>query len=132
MYNSASGSHPQTAALPLRYTKSDLWNELRLAKEICKEKPFYINISSKDIFNLDTSEDILVQGIIDLYYINSNDELILVDFKTDYIKSGEEDSLIKKYNKQLEIYRNALEQSLNKKVAHTYIYSVTLNKCIEI
>lgn len=114
------------------YTKSDLWKELRLAKEICKEKPFYINLSSKDIFKLDTSEDILVQGIIDLYYINSNDELILVDFKTDYIKSGEEDSLIKKYNKQLEIYRKALEESLNKNVSHTYIYSVSLNKCIEL
>lgn len=114
------------------YTKSNLWNELRLAKQICKEKPFYINISSKDIFELDTSEDILVQGIIDLYYINNNDELILVDFKTDYIKSGEEGFLMKKYNKQLEIYRKALEQSLNRKVAHTYIYSVTLNKCIEL
>ncbi len=67
-----------------------------------------------------------------IYYINSNDELILVDFKTDYIKSGEEDSLIKKYNKQLEIYRKALEESLNKNVSHTYIYSVSLNKCIEL
>lgn len=114
------------------YTKSDLWNELRLAKEIYKEKPFYINISSKYIFELETSEDILVQGIIDLYYINSNNELILVDFKTDFIKSGEEECLIKKYNKQLEIYRKALEQSLNKKVEHTYIYSVTLSKCIEL
>lgn len=114
------------------YTKSDLWNELREAKEIHKEKPFYINISSKDIFDLDTNENILVQGIIDLYYINNKNELILVDFKTDYIKSGEEEVLIKKYSKQLEIYKKALEQSLNKKVEHTYIYSMGLNKCIEL
>lgn len=114
------------------YTKSDLWNELKKAKEIHKEKPFYINISSKDIFDLDTNENILVQGIIDLYYINDKNELILVDFKTDYIKSGEEEDLIKKYSKQLEIYKKALEQSLNENVEHIYIYSMCLNKCIEL
>lgn len=114
------------------YTKSNLWNELREAKEIHKEQPFYINISAKDIFDLDTNENILVQGIIDLYYINNNNELILVDFKTDYIKNGEEAVLIKKYSKQLEIYQKALEQSLDKKVEHIYIYSMVLNKCIEL
>ena len=34
----------------------------------------------------DLEEKILVQGIIDLYYINQQDELILVDFKTDYVE----------------------------------------------
>ena len=114
------------------YTKSSLWNELKSAKEINKEKPFYINILAKDVFELDTDETILVQGIIDLYYINKNNELILVDFKTDYIKEGEEDKLVKKYNKQLEIYKKALESSLKREVVHTYIFSMQLNKLIEL
>ena len=114
------------------YTKSSLWNELKSAKEINKEKPFYINILAKDVFEIDTDETILVQGIIDLYYINKNNELILVDFKTDYIKEGEEDKLVKKYNKQLEIYKKALESSLKRKVVHTYIFSMQLNKLIEL
>ena len=104
-----------------------MWNELKSAKEINKEKPFYINILAKDVFELDTDETILVQGIIDLYYINKNNELILVDFKTDYIKEGEEDKLVKKYNKQLEIYKKALESSLKREVVHTYIFSMQLN-----
>ena len=114
------------------YTKSSLWNELKSAKEINKEKPFYINILAKDVFEIDTDETILVQGIIDLYYINKNNELILVDFKTDYIKEGEEDKLVKKYNKQLEIYKKALESSLKREVVHTYIFSMQLNKLIEL
>ena len=115
-----------------QYTKSNLWNELKMAKEVNKEKPFYINISSKELFEGDTNENILVQGIIDLYYINKNDEVILVDYKTDYVEKDNEQTLIEKYKKQLELYKKALERSLEKKVAHTYIYSVYLNKSLEL
>ena len=61
-----------------------------------------------------------------MFYINEQDELILVDYKTDYVKDEEE--LLEKYNKQLELYEMALEQSLNKKVSKKYIYSTHLNK----
>ena len=115
-----------------KYTQSDLFKELAKAKEIFKEQPFYININSGDIFRNDTNESILVQGIIDLYYINSNDELILVDYKTDFVEDGKELSFFSKYNKQLEIYKKALEQSMQRKVDKTYIYSLYLNKLIEI
>ena len=108
------------------YTNSSLWKELKLAKKVYKEQPFYINLKSKDIYNNNSNENILVQGIIDLYYINKNDEIILVDYKTDWIEEGEELKLVEKYAKQLEIYKNALEQALGKKVNKKYIYSVSM------
>ena len=105
--------------------------KLKNAKEIKKEIPFYTYINTKEIYNTQNSENILVQGIIDLYYINEQDEIILVDYKTDYVEgSGEE--LIEKYKVQLEIYKKALEESLKKEVKHSYIYSIYLNKEIEI
>ena len=116
----------------LEYTKSNLWKELSMAKEINKEKPFYINIPAKEVLKINTDDVILVQGIIDLYYINQNNELILVDYKTDYITYGEEKSLILKYRKQIELYKRALEMSLKRDVTNTYIYSTVLNKLIEI
>ena len=114
----------------LNFTKSKIWKDLKVAKEIYKEKPFYINIPAKDIYKEELEEKILVQGIIDLYYIDKNDEVILVDYKTDYV-SNEKD-LIDKYKKQLELYKIALESALNKKVYKTYIYSVYLDKEIEV
>ncbi|MCI9064088.1 MAG: helicase-exonuclease AddAB subunit AddA, partial [Clostridia bacterium] len=60
----------------LQFTKSNIWNDLKHAKEYHKEEPFYIN---EQIEN----ENILVQGIIDLYYIDKNDNLVLLDYKTD-------------------------------------------------
>lgn len=103
-----------------QYTKSDLWKNLTKAKEIHKEQPFYINILAKEIYdNVQTEETILVQGIIDLYYISEDNKLILIDYKTDNVKKIEE--LIDKYKTQLSIYKKALENSLNRKVDETYI-----------
>jgi len=112
----------------LEFTKSKIWEELKEAKEVFKEKPFYINIPAKDIYEQDIEEEVLVQGIIDLYYIDKNDKLVLLDYKTDYVEKGKEEELINKYRKQLELYKDALEGALNRNVDKVYIYSVYLGK----
>ena len=116
----------------LEFTKSTIWNALKSAKKVYKERPFFINIPAKEIYEEDVEEEILVQGIIDLYYINQNNEVILVDYKTDYVEKGKENELVEKYISQLELYKKALEESLQRKVNKTYIYSVYLGKEIEI
>ena len=116
----------------VEYTKSDLWHNLKNAKKVFKEQPFYINLKAKDIYENSSEDNVLVQGIIDLYYINQDDELILVDYKTDWVNSGEEEQLIKKYIRQLDIYAKALEQAMDRKVFKKYIYSVHLNKMLEV
>ncbi len=115
----------------LDYTKSSLWNKLKNAKEVKKEQPFYINISSKEVYQTEEDENILVQGIIDLYFIDENDKLILVDYKTDYVENGQENSLKEKYKEQLELYKRALESRTNKYVDNVIIYSLYLQKELE-
>ena len=116
----------------LQFTKSAIWEELQQAKEIQREKAFYIQIPAKEIYQKELTENILVQGIIDLYYINKNGELILVDYKTDYVEKGNEKEIVIKYRKQLDLYKQALEEALNRKVEKSYIYSTYLGKEIEI
>ena len=69
------------------YTKSDLFKALKNAKEVHKEQPFYINLKADEIYENGINDNILVQGIIDLYFINEDDEIVLVDYKTDYVDS---------------------------------------------
>ena len=116
----------------LEFTKSNIWEQLKTAKKIYQEKPFYINVPAKQIYEQDIEEDILVQGIIDLYYIDKDDNLILLDYKTDYVENGKENELVQKYKKQLDLYKKALEQALDKHVDTVYIYSVYLGKEIEL
>ena len=114
----------------LRFFESNLYKDIKDAKIIKKEEPFYIYLDSDKVFDTKEKEKVLVQGIIDLYYINKEDELVLVDYKTDYVE--DENELKDKYKKQLEIYKEALERSLDRKVYKIYIYSIYLGKEIEI
>ncbi len=114
----------------LKFTQSTIWNEMQNAKEIQKEKPFYINVPAKEIYHEEVDETILVQGIIDLYYITQDDKLVLVDYKTDYVEVEEE--LIAKYESQLLMYKRALEGALDRKVDYIYLYSTYLGKEISL
>ena len=116
----------------LEFLKSDIWKEMKEAKLVEQEKPFYFNIKANEIYDVKSEEDILVQGIIDLYYINKNDELVLVDYKTDYVENNDEESLKEKYDIQLAIYKKALEKALDRKVDKVYIYSTWLARVITI
>ena len=115
-----------------QFTKSKIWNEMLQAKGVQREKPFYINIPAKEVYGKDIDEKLLVQGIIDLYYVSQNDELVLVDFKTDYVENRNEQILIDKYSTQLELYKRALESALGRKVDKVYIYSTYLEKEVQL
>ena len=116
----------------LQFTKSKIWKQLKNAKEYYQERPFYINVPASEIYNEDIEENVLVQGIIDLYFVNEIGNIVLVDYKTDYVENGKELELVEKYKNQLELYKQALEEALNTKVDKVYIYSVYLEKEIEI
>lgn len=107
----------------LEFTKTELFKEIQNAKEIYKEQPFHMSVIDEN-----TKESILIQGIIDLYYINQNNEIVLIDYKTDYVEKNNEQELIEKYKPQLKIYKKAIEEALNKNVEKVYIYSGYLNK----
>jgi len=116
------------------FTLSEIWKRIKKAKELQQEKAFYINIPIKEVYkDLEVSNsvgDILVQGIIDLYFVDENDKLVLLDYKTDYVEA--EAILIEKYKEQLNIYKQALQEALHRKVDETYIYSTWLDKAIRI
>ena len=116
----------------LEFFKSEIWQEMKEAKLVEQEKPFYFNIKANEIYDVKSEEDILVQGIIDLYYINKDDELVLVDYKTDYVENNNEEILKEKYDIQLAIYKKALEKALDRKVDKVYIYSTWLGRAITI
>lgn len=70
----------------------------------------------------------VIHGFMDLVVYKEN-EIIIVDFKTDHVEKEEE--LIQKYKIQLDTYKNAMKKVKNCDI-YTYIYSFCLNKCIEL
>ena len=67
-----------------------------------------------------------------MFFIDENENIVLIDYKTDYIPENNENYLIQKYKKQLKLYSRAIENALKKPVNSIYIYSTFLNKEIQI
>ena len=115
-----------------KFLNSQLFSIIKGADKIYKETPFNLNMSVKDIFGVDdasASDEIMVQGIIDLY-AETQDGYIVVDYKSDHLFNSEEFKA--RYKKQLEYYKLALETMTGKKVLGTYIYSFSMEKEIKI
>lgn len=94
------------------------------------EQPFVLGVDAKEIYKEDTLDSmILVQGIIDVYF-EEDGELVVLDYKTDKVFHAEE--LREKYYAQLEYYATALERLTGKRVKQKVIYSFALHKEIEV
>lgn len=76
-------------------------------------------------------KDVLLQGIIDAYF-SEDDELVIVDYKTDYLPDGNINHLSVKYSMQLKCYSYALEKITKKKVKECWIYSLYCDDSVKI
>ncbi|WP_244834170.1 helicase-exonuclease AddAB subunit AddA [Clostridium sp. BJN0001] len=104
-------------------------------EKIYREFLFYTNISAlkvdKNLGEKYKDSTVRLQGIIDCFF-EYKGNIILFDYKTDYVKNNDEQSLILKYNSQIDYYSNAILKVTGKKVYKKYIYSFYLNKEIEV
>ena len=99
-------------------------------QRLWKEQPFVLGVEAKEIYpGAKDGEQILVQGIIDVYFEEA-DGLVVLDYKTDRIFHTEE--LAQKYHAQLDYYAKALEQMTQKKVKEKIIYSFTLQTAVTV
>jgi ATP-dependent helicase/nuclease subunit A len=120
----------------LAFTGSVLAERLKKAAKagtLHKESQFVMGMKACEInTNMSSNEVVLIQGIIDVYF-EEDGELILLDYKTDNLqgRSGEK-LLISRYKVQMDYYVRALEQLTGKRVAERLIYSFGLSKVIQI
>ncbi len=138
-----------TEDMIFRFVSSDLGKRMRQAARnglLYKEKKFVVGVPSKRLLqeekkedsrnadqvqSIDTEQAIVVQGIIDAYF-REGDQLILLDYKTDHIKEGQEEVLRERYKTQILYYKDTLEQLTGLTVSETYIYSFSLGKEIRL
>ncbi len=116
----------------LRFLKSPAGRRMREAAKagkLWKEQPFVLGVDAREIYpDEQEGEQILVQGIIDVYF-EEEDGLVVLDYKTDKIFKAEE--LYEKYHAQLDYYGKALEQMTLKRVKEKILYSFTIKKEIK-
>ena len=97
-----------------------------------REQHFMQEVEYEKLFPEDGGENVekvILQGIIDAFIIEE-EGIILVDYKTDRVKIGEE--LRNRYQKQIDLYSEALEQILGKKVKRRVLYSFSLGEEVDL
>ncbi len=96
-----------------------------------KEKPFVFGSNALELFNDDTPSDemILVQGIIDVFF-EEDDGIVLLDYKTDRVDDKQE--LVLRYEKQLQLYKDAIEHAYEVPVKEVLIYSFAFDETIKL
>ena len=113
-----------------KFFSSDLGKRLVNAKRIERELPFSMLFDGKRVYDtLEDGENLFLQGIIDTAF-EEDGEWVLVDYKTDRVKSGED--LIKRYKIQMDLYKEALQRLTGMPVKACYIYSFRLHDAIII
>lgn len=144
----------------ITFLNSPLAGRIRKAEangQFYREKQFMILVNAKDI-NADkygeSEEKVPVQGVIDAMFIEDG-EIVILDYKTDRVDTAAlkpdvaatgtssigngqpegdtpEDRLIKLYKTQLDLYAQAAERLLGRKVKEKLLYSFSLEKEIRV
>ena len=110
------------------FFNSDLGQRLIASKRVERELPFSMLFDGNRVYpDVENGERLFLQGIIDTVFVE-DDQWVLVDYKTDCVKSGDE--LIRRYKIQMDLYKEALERLTNMPVKASYIYSFRLHEAV--
>lgn len=114
----------------MRFLKTDLVKQLGDSRELFREVPFNLAMRASEVYE-DwkkeglSEEQIFLQGIIDCV-ARTEEGLIILDYKTDYVPENITDQvrekLVKRYEIQLNLYRYAVEKIWGERVEKTYLY----------
>lgn len=115
-----------------QFFNTDIGRRMKISHEVKREVPFVIKKQADEIISLlDKDDTILVQGIIDCYFYEGS-EVVIIDYKTDDISQIGLEAVKERYKPQILSYKDAVERITNKKVKSCYLYLFDLGEAIEI
>ncbi|MDB6036689.1 MAG: recombination helicase AddA [Verrucomicrobiales bacterium] len=82
-------------------------------------------------FGSEVEDFVVVQGVIDLAMIDSN-EIWLLDFKTDRIEVSQLKERVDSYRPQLDIYKKALQEIYKVPVTHTWLHFLSIGETVSL
>lgn len=97
-------------------------------KKFYKEKSFIVNVQANKILDTESSESVLLQGVVDLL-VDEGDGFSVVDYK--YSRLSKE-SLREKYKPQVDLYAYAVERAQNARVKNKTIVNIFSGEIINL
>ncbi len=115
----------------MKFCQSGLGRRVAASPEVRREIPFNLRCSCGRIFDEldDCDEELLIQGVIDLFFREDN-ELVVVDFKTDHVTPDNYKELVSQYRVQINLYQEALKTINQAKIKAGYLYFFATGEAI--
>lgn len=127
------------------FFESDFFASLNTASDVHREQRFNIMLPASsfsehpETITILDGEQLLVQGVIDLFFTDSEGRLVLCDYKTDYLTPAEladpslaREKLSQRHSTQLSYYAAALHRICGRRPDRVVIYSLPLGRELEI
>ena len=110
------------------FFKTALYEKIRSAEKVYRELRFNLKVAAGEVLAdaPETDDFVLVQGVIDCFIRESDGSYTVIDFKTDHVKSGEEQLLADRYANQLAFYCRAVTDMTKAPVKNAVIFSFAL------
>lgn len=102
------------------FFRCELGKRMLDSKNVVRENSFMLK-----------KDEVVISGVIDSYF-EEEDEWVIIDYKTDYLGVGSKAEKAKTYRPQLELYKDALEASTDKKVKEAYIYLFDIQEAVRV
>ncbi len=116
------------------FINSETGIRIRNASNVRREVPFnYRKKACEIVDNLQPNGDtLLIQGVIDCFF-EEDGQLVIVDYKTDYVDSPERVKILKeRYQLQMDLYTEALERITGKQVKERILYLLSINQAVKM
>jgi len=124
--------HALDLAMIGKFFQSEIGKRLVKAEVIKQELPFYYGKKGGELLpDLPADEKILLQGVIDLCFLEDK-EWVIIDYKSDFIYPNQLELLKERYQGQLKLYSEALSMITEMKVKELYLYSLYLGEFVKV
>lgn len=116
----------------LWFLKSDIGKRLRRAPRVERELEFSMQLPANEILGLDSTEPVLLQGVIDCCFIE-NGAWVLLDYKTDHVQRGvSATQAASAHSTQLDFYGAALSRLTGKPVQERAVVLLAYRAAVRI
>ena len=117
------------AANIVDFFSKGLGSRMLASPRVERELAFNHRVKANSVFDADTDETLLLQGIIDCCFIEGG-EWVLIDYKTDYVPKGGAKEVAMSHAKQLRLYKSALEELTGIPVKECWIHLLSTGESV--
>ena len=117
----------------LGFFRSDLGKRLQASPRVEREFKFSLLAPAADYYEgAQQGEEVLLQGVVDCWFVEADGTVTVVDFKTDRVSEQTVEGRAEDYHPQLDAYTRALSEAAGVSVSRRCLWFFSAGRAVEL